>query len=335
MTDEPYPPLRPQPRAGRRNSPPWALIIGVIVLAGLAVVAALLVLNEDQPAGAASSPTPSASASTLPSQSASSSASASAHPTAASSDGAAQAFEVDDVVETAVDALALRTAPGLDGHLTWRLRESTKGIVIGGPVEADGYTWYQLSGMGLPYGSGCITPEEGEILDCPAFLGWVAGTGTDGSSWLTASTPEDCPSGAPDVEVLAGLPFTMRLLCYGSDELTFVAYWPELPTDDNTGGSCPGIDTTAGWLVCQNVNDTVLAAGESGASFPVNVDPGSGVAMPDRGQWVEVVGHFDDAAAQDCGSAADAMDQDANALVFGCRWQFVLSSVSVTSAPSE
>ena len=55
--------------------------------------------------------------------------------------------------------------------------------------------------------------------------------------------------------------------------------------------------------------------------------------MPERGQWVEVTGHFDYPAAQDCGQASDAMEMDASELVFNCRLQFVPAAVVVTSAP--
>jgi hypothetical protein len=92
-------------------------------------------------------------------------------------------------------------------------------------------------------------------------------------------------------------------------------------------------DTDVGWLVCPSGNGLGADDSESGDRLTVSVDPASGVEMPERGQWVEVTGHFDDPAAQRCGEVAEQMSSDAGSLVFNCRLQFVLSEVTPTSAP--
>ncbi len=320
------------------------MIVGVVVLAILAAVLAFLVLNgasgdpdaTQSPGASASDP---ATPSTDPAESASASVAPSASAGAPPSDTPApEAFEPDAVVATTVEALTLRADPGLDGEVLWRLRAGTLGFVIDGPIEADGYAWYHLSGMGLPYGSGCVTPEPGELLDCPAYIGWVAGATPDGSAWLEAGTPAECPPTPPTVDILSQLPFTMRLVCFDSEDHTYTAWWPELPEDAGLGGACAAGETDVGWLVCQNINHTVLNSDGSvptgaGASWPVTIDPASGVTMPKRGQWVEVTGHFDDPAAQGCGEAAELMDSDPGALVFNCRLQFVLTAVATAPGP--
>ncbi len=318
------------------------MIIGIALLALLATVLLVILFTGGGDGGPGGSASPSTSALASPSTPANASASASASAEASAGASATQmpgtAFALDDVVRTAVEALTLRGGPGLSAEILWRLPAGTLGIVISEGSTADGYTWYQLSGMGLPYGSGCVTPERGELLDCPAFVGWVASAGPDGTAWLEAAEPGDCPTGQPSVEVLALLPYTMRLICYGAEPMTYGAFWPELPDDAGLGGACAAGETAVAWLVCQNINSTVLTvAGEAptgtGLSFPINIDPASGVTMPERGQWVEVTGHFDDPAAQGCGEAADEMESDPDALVFNCRWEFVLSSVTPAEAP--
>jgi hypothetical protein len=134
---------------------------------------------------------------------------------------------------------------------------------------------------------------------------------------------------------MSGMQSTLRLVCFDADDMSFDAWWPELPDDAGLGSACPASDTEVGWLVCQNTNSNLLAASEEepAGRLPISIDPDSGVTMPERGQWVEVTGHFDDPAAQDCGAASDAMETDPGELVFNCRLQFVPTAVVVTTAP--
>jgi hypothetical protein len=256
-------------------------------------------------------------------------------PSASTSGAPGTGFSPDAIVATAVDALTLRETPGLEGEVQWRLPEGTLGFVIAGPVEADGLTWYQLSGMGLPYASGCTTPEAGELLECPAWIGWLAAEDADGTAYLASAAPPSCPEPPHTIVTLSEQQYTLRLICLDSEPLTFRAWWPEVPDEAGLGGACAASETDVGWLVCQNSNDNGLGAdeSESGDRFKVTVDPASGVEMPDRGQWVEVTGHFDDPAAQRCGEVAELMSSDPGALVFDCRLQFVLSAVAPTAAP--
>ena len=334
MTDQPYPPLRPQPplRSRRRRATPWAMIIGGILLTVLVIALAVILLGGS-PDGtaddASSSHSPAASGSE---PSAQPEASTSAAPSASA---AAGTFAPDAVVATAVEALTLRAAPGLAADDLWRLPAGVLGFVIGGPVDADGHRWYQLSGMGLPFGSGCVTPEPGELLECPAFLGWVAAAAEDGTPWLQAATAPECPAGPHDVVGLSERAYTSRLICFDAEPLTFVAWWPPPPEDTSPGGECPATATEIGWLVCQNTNDKLLGANpeEGGGRWAVSIDPATGLTMPERGQWIEVTGHFDDPAAQRCADAAEIMGSDAGTLVFNCRLQFVLSAVAPSTGP--
>jgi hypothetical protein len=337
VSDEPYPPLEPQPGTPvREQSPPWPLIIGVAFLALLAVAIGLILLSgggEDP--GAVGSPSASASAS--PSASASASASASPSTAASSAPSASPdaAFAPDDLAATAADSIALRAEPGLDGELIGRLPAGAVVFIVDGPESADGLPWYQVSGMGVPYGSGCVTPEPGGVLTCPTFFGWLAGAADDGTPYLQAADSPECPEPTHTVVSLSQIQTTLRLVCFDAEDMTFVAWWPELPEDAGLGGACAASETDVAWLVCQNINYDVLGASpdEPVGRFPISIDPDSGVTMPERDQWVEVTGHFDDVAAQDCGQASDAMEMDAGELVFNCRLQFVPTAVVVSAGP--
>lgn len=333
MSDQRYPPLRPQSplRAPRRQSLPWPMISGVVLLAILVTVLAVVLLggNGDGAATGTSSPSPSTSASVTTAGSPSAAPSASAAP---------GAFAADAVVGTTVDALTLRAGPALGAEPQWRLPAGTLGFVIGGPVDADGFRWYQLSGMGLPYASGCVTPEPGEMLTCPAFLGWVAANAEDGTPWLEAAAAPECPPAPHTVISLSERQYTTRLICFDAEPITFVAWWPPLPEDPGLVLACPAAETEIGWLVCQDTNTNVLVADPSepsgaGGRWPISIDPSSGVGMPERGQWLEMTGHFDDPAAQRCGEVAEPMGADAGSLVFRCRLQFVVSAVAVSAGP--
>lgn len=272
-------------------------------------------------------PSPSASAAASPSPS------VAASPTAAPTPAVPGGLAPDALVATTVDRLTLRGDPGLAGEAMWVLPEGAQGFVISGPVAADGYDWYQLSGLGLPYGSGCITPEPGGLLECPAWLGWLAAAGTDGSAWLAPTEAPPCPTEAPSVEVISFQMYTMRLVCHGSNPLTFRAWWPEAPSA--TGGTCPAAGTEVEWLACPETNPNSLGAAEGDVEgrLQVSIDPASGVAMPERGQWIELTAHFDDAAAQGCAAVGELRDSDPQAEVFTCRLQLVVSEVAPSEAP--
>jgi hypothetical protein len=331
MTQQPYPPLRPQPPVRprpRRGGTPWTLILGVVVLAILATALALALLlgrGDGSPVASGASPSPSSPAATptVPPASASPSASASSGP---------GGFAPDTIVATAVDSLTLRDEAGLNATIQWRLPVGTLGFVISGPMQADDLPWYQLSGMGLPYGSGCVTPEPGGLLECPAWLGWAAAVAPDGTAYLAPATPPACPPPPHTIVSLSGIGFTLRLICFNAEPITFRGWWPGGAAP---GGDCAAATTEIGWLVCQNLNPNSLGAdpSESGGRFTVSLDPATGVVMPDGGQWVDVTGHFDDPAAPRCASVAETMGTDAGSLVFSCRLQFVLSSVVVAPAP--
>ena len=153
------------------------------------------------------------------------------------------------MVVTAVDRLSLREGPGTGSDRIALLAIGTVGYVVEGPATVNGRLWYRLSGMGLPFGTGCLAPPPNEVWSCPAFAGWVRMAGDNGEPWLEPGTVE-CPK--TTLASMTAVGYTYRLVCWKNDAITFDAWWPELPDEAGLGGTCVAGD--AAFLYCQNIN---------------------------------------------------------------------------------
>ena len=129
-----------------------------------------------------------------------------------------------------------------------------------------------------------------------------------------------------------------RLACNPDGSITVRGWWPELPAN-GLGGACAS-GPPSGWLYCQNINHNLVVIDETegfeGIGLKVNIDPASGVTMPGRGQWIEVVGHFDDPAAQGCDENAALngdLDENPDRIVLVCRTHLVVESVTPVNGP--
>jgi hypothetical protein len=234
------------------------------------------------------------------------------------------------LVKTIVERLSVRRGPGTDSERIGFLPLGSVGLVLSGPVDIGGVPWYQLTGMGLSNATGCLAPPPDQTIDCPGWHGWVAGADAAGAIWLEPAAPS-CPQRPLTIETISETQPGLRLVCWSGQELTFRAWWPIIPAGAGLGGACGEIDLAVGWLLCQNINYNRLAANEAegwSERLYLSVDPNSGVTMPERGQWVEVVGHFDDPAASLCAEGAQARDEDPAVTVFWCQVQFAPRSVA-------
>ena len=246
---------------------------------------------------------------------------------------------IDGLARSTVDGLTVRTEPTTGAVALGTIDKGQLGFVVAGPVSADGYAWYQLSGLGLPANTGCEPPAQTTpFAPCSSIgLGWVAAGPPDGQPWLEATTLP-CPASPMNVETLVtrGMTPLERLACYRSTPIRFRAWFPEIPPDAGLGGTCGAVAPNPAWLICQGLsyNNLVISesAGFEGAGVQISIDPASGVAMPPRGQWVEVVAHLDDPAARDCVPLGGG-EQDPVAVVLTCRSELVADSVNPVAGP--
>jgi hypothetical protein len=246
---------------------------------------------------------------------------------------------VDTIVSTAVDGLSVRAEAGRSAERRGTLASGMDTFVVQGPTEADGFAWYLVSGLGLPPASGCAGPLETDPYNCPIWFGWVAAAGEDGAPWLVPTTP-DCPEAPYTAEqLMLARTDLLRLACLGGEPFTFRAWWPELPDEEIGGVRCEAHERPSGWLLCQSDNFNQLTTDQSqgygGIGARVSINPASGLAMPERGNWVEVRVHLDDPAAQQCTDGAELVYDEPipERAVVDCRAQMVLEAVSVVEGP--
>lgn len=249
---------------------------------------------------------------------------------------------IDGLVRSTIDGLRVRATPTTAGAVLGTINQGQLGFVVAGPTSSDGYTWYQLSGIGLPANAGCEPPVRTDPFSCPTWLGWVAAGQPAGQAWLEAATVS-CPASPMNLDALvtqAGpqgpLTALERLACYRSTQIRFRAWWPTMPADAGLGGTCGALAPNPYWLMCPALSNNRLTISESegfgGVGLMISIDPTSGVTMPTRGQWVEVVAHLDDPAARDCKPLGGG-DQDPVSVVLGCRAELVADSVEPVAGP--
>jgi len=233
------------------------------------------------------------------------------------------AFPVDSIVQAAAEGLRVREEPGLDRASLGTLPEGARSIVMDGPVLADGHEWYRLHALGLPMGTGCVGPPETDPFNCPGWFGWVAASGTDGSAWLVedASACPTWPDRRLSEELVFGRGPLEYLACFGAQTRTLVGYYPEVPDDAGLGGVCESRDGYQ-WIACDlGYEQLVIGADDRflGEGFRLAIPPG--VEMPERGQLIQVTGHYDDPAARECTHGTPPEET-----ILFCRARFVVVS---------
>lgn len=320
-------------RGSRNTGPAWlssvvaaslvavALGLGVAVGTGLMQLPTLVGAPDESrsPAGSAA-PDSTAPGPSGPGPASAEPSSAAPSPTPpASPSPRAGTLAHDSIVRTTVDALSIRSGAGRDAASYGTLASGATSFLVDGPVQADGHAWYLVSGLGLAPATGCGPGGDStEPYTCPIWFGWVAGADTEGTAWLEPA-PLDCPEPAGQLqELTGGLPPLELLHCYGDRELSFRAWWPE---EEGTAFNCDPAAAVS-WLACPQ---TVLGYDPGyWEAIGVAVNPETGPAFPERGQWVRVTAHLDDPAAAECGEPEQ---------VLHCRRQWVITAVEPASAP--
>jgi hypothetical protein len=302
-----------------------AALIGALVIAGC---------GGPGPTGSSPSAVPPNATATSSPDDASPPASTVPSPTASAGPAEAPIGE-NDWVEVVVDRVELRVEPGAGATPAHgQLAEGMLGLVLGGPIEAHGYSWYAVIAPGYTFGDDCST-DDPELVACDWF-GYVA-AGEDGTPFIERREVE-CPEAPTTLEELAAIAPAQRVLCFGGETLTFDA------TVSLAGGTCGApVDMTPPWLnPCASI--LLVTSGEPDApgiltwahpDLPGCDDGGPAGSLrcdfAEDGTQLRVEGHVDDPASADCEiEDADAEDAGINAqdplrVVFTCRSQFVMT----------
>jgi hypothetical protein len=239
------------------------------------------------------------------------------------------AIPVDSLVRTTADALAIRSAPGRGGDLVGRLAIDTTAFVVAGPRQSDGHPWYLLAGLGLPDGSGCATDPSSTVVTCPAWNGWVAGASDSGIAWLEA-TDQPCPAAPAQVEDLGGVPYALRLYCFGGKSFSLEGFL-RANTYCQAAGIAPGSLSCAGSTLVRSLGFASLTLGPElgtcGGEWPSD---SACSASSMAGEWIRASVTVDHPAAANC--AGGSTTEDAVA-VFQCRALAVITAIEVAAAP--
>lgn len=121
----------------------------------------------------------------------------------------ANSLRVDTFALTVVDGLRVRSKPRVSDDSDKReplLPVGTALYLLGGPISASGYTWYE------------VAPLSSRSLQG----GWVATSSRDGETWLAPGDFE-CPPVPTDFRSLAALPAAVGLACFPRIPITVTA----------------------------------------------------------------------------------------------------------------
>jgi hypothetical protein len=295
---------------------------------------------------------PNASQSQSPTQSAASaqataSTAGSSEPTPSPSSPAG--LHVDGMAQVLVNNLNLRVRPSTAAESLGHLPMGEPAYIVDGPVQADGYQWYQLASVLEPYVPPCGEPLLTPTLACSSWFGWAAAGTPDGDPWLAPLNPV-CPTERTTASYLS-LQRAERLACAGDDEWKLTAYLAE----EGGRGCLPIWYVEPVWLFAQcNLffPQPVQADSDGDERLQTFVPPALGTCTYSlyqpgcpfavfKGSWVEITGHLDDPAASTC--VAKLSDEylhgdpppppDPDQVVFGCRLAFVATAVRPVAAP--
>ena len=208
-------------------------------------------------------------------------------------------INVDSAAITLVGDLRVRSRPTVDessAKLEPLLPSGMRLLVIGAPVEADGYAWYPV----MPFDSGYPN-------------GWVAAGSRDGEAWIGADQPS-CPEAPIDIDEFGALGLYGGLVCFGSEPI------------DVTGDiecSLGDVDNTIrgpSWITDDHV--CFLNAEDGTPAFGIN-DGGMVIGYPMVEPAHAVTGHFGDPESASCFWDFDPPGPEPMFVQAMCRTMFV------------
>ncbi|MGH2357592.1 MAG: hypothetical protein ACRDGJ_06210 [Candidatus Limnocylindria bacterium] len=224
----------------------------------------------------------------------------------------------DTIGEVLVTDLVVRSAPGVGADseiLEGRLTLGDTVYVIEGPVQASGYAWF-------------LVAEIAELREAPS-LGWIAQASREGEPWVRRTEPP-CPDEI-SVEALASVAESLRLFCFGGQELTL-----DGEIQPFCGQTDPVIQDPS-WLGNYGCAFSAPDRPDAVSDWPaisVHFDPQRMGGGPPFTGPAQIVGRHDAPVAQACHysessqGVANLTELDQRMLVFRCRASFVVESAT-------
>lgn len=310
------------PNRGARAPRPW-WVPAAVILGGIGAIAggALLAIALERGDGTAAVPSAGVSTSVASSASVAPSESASAEPTPSPTPAQAPVIANRAIVEVGADALNVRQQPSDSASILAELPPGRRLFVIGDPTLAGELRWYRV---GVVSGPDC--PE-----DCN-LIGYVATpAAADEEPWIS-EVAVDCPTSPMTHGQLTALLPLEALHCFGRNDVTLTG------TVDTPCCSPPNaIRLTPEWLAGPA---PAFLRQEGSGTFVVEfrADPEVGLEVPERGDVVRVIGHFEDPAATSCRAEIDEEAAggepvelpDPARVILDCRATFVWTGYEVT-----
>ena len=243
--------------------------------------------------------------------------------TPSASPGAPQ-LPQDTVARVVTNDLRVRSKPEVSAgskKLEPLLDQPRLVLVVDGPVEASGYTWYQ------------VAPIQGvdELVELP--FGWVAAADKDGTPWI-APASDACPSVPRNATTLYRLSGLLALACFGDRDIVVNA---RLAQPEATCGIELGWTIEPGWLGSTCAQPPFLVedlSGEPLDAFAI-IDPALDISAFEPGvesaDWLSVrlTGRYDHPAATTCRLVETdvSVARDPAQIVLGCRATFVITAI--------
>jgi hypothetical protein len=189
--------------------------------------------------------------------------------------------------------------------------------IVSGPVPAGGEHWYRVQWVPTP--------------TYDAIPAWISDT-FEGHP-VVEPVEARCPTTVGDVPDVTALVPAERLACFGDRPITFSHVW--LASDANATAEATG---SPGWLARSATIAMFGSGGPDGVEGPLLVRSAPSLGDLPLGTWLQVTGHFDDAAASMCerrwaDSVSGPIELTPAEQVLTCREQFVVTEVHAASAP--
>lgn len=216
------------------------------------------------------------------------------------------------IVTVTGDGLRMRSEPSLSGGIITTLAAGealiVEPVIAAGPVERDGYEWYQM-----------LYPAESAGSE-GVNRGWVAAG--QGSQQFVELAQVTCSEDPATIESIKAMRPWERLVCLRGITVTLEGTYGCAAC----GGSSIGLEPA--WLTWHTV---LLRTGAGGQPISFHAPPG--FELPADGSIVHATLHVDDPAAETCsvslGSDGTTWTDSQEGPQLFCREQLVIDSIEV------